>query len=125
MCHVSHTITGTTHGREQLDCNISHDKPLGLDGEWEWNNEQPFVGEYHAESQQDAIDGTRGANRRPQIDIGVGRHLHTACADILIGGKSLHRIGNILYQFLRKTGTYSTTNVIKKEFFRAPYTFYY
>ena len=74
MGRVGHAVAGRGDGREELDGYIAHDEPFCLDGEGEGDDEQPLVGESHAEGQDHGIDGTGSTDGRPAVKhIGILR----------------------------------------------------
>ena len=58
MGRVSHTVARRTEGGEEFDSHIAKYKPLRLDGEGEWDDEQPLIRERHAEGQDNGIYGS-------------------------------------------------------------------
>lgn len=54
---------------EQLDYRISDDKELCFYGYGYREDEHAFIRENHAKCQQDAVDGTGGANGVPMVDV--------------------------------------------------------
>ena len=78
MGRMSHTVTRGTKGREELNGHITQHEPFGFDGEWKRNDEETLVRKGHTKSQNDSINGTRGADGGPSIQgIGImGAVLH-------------------------------------------------
>ena len=54
-------IGGVEHAEEQLEGSVEDHEPFGFDGK-DHIEIDLFVGEHHAESQEDAIDGSRGSD---------------------------------------------------------------
>jgi hypothetical protein len=124
VSHVGHAVTRTTHGREQLNANIAHYQPLGLNGEREGNDKETLIGENHTKGEQDSVDRSRGTDGSPKVDVRISGHLHAPGTHILVGGYTLDGIVGVLDDFLDNTSSDTTRNVIKKEFLRTPYPLY-
>ena len=125
MRHVCHTVARHSQSREHLNGNIAYDEPFGLDGKREGNNKQPFVGKYHAESQQNTIDGSRRTDSHPLVQEETHLHALTTDTDIIVGRQALHAIVDILHYLLHNASTDATHNVIKNEFLRSPHSLYH
>ena len=125
---MGHAVARRRERREEFNAGVDHHKPLRLDRNRQREDEDALLGENHAESQQNGIDGTRGTHRGPGIQqagtvVGHCRHHCPRKLRNLLAGHQveLPKLG----QLLKKTGTDTARNVIKKELFRTPYTLHH
>ena len=68
MSQMSHVVTRRCHGRKEFYSRIDHHKPLGFYGHRNGDNEKFLIGKYHAESQQNGINGTRSTHCCPVVE---------------------------------------------------------
>ncbi len=69
MRHMCHAILASRHYAEQLDDCVTYYKPLCLDGDGKWKDEDFLLGKGVAEAQQNAVDGSRCTYRWTQGGI--------------------------------------------------------
>ena len=120
MGEMSDSITGVPQSGKQLyDC-ITYHKKLGFNRYGKRKNKQAFIRKRHAESQQNSIDCTRGADSGPTIQIVA--HGNHGIADInrIVHSQALPQILYILHSFLNQTGTQAAHDIIKQEATTAP-----
>ena len=120
---MGHAVVGGRNGREQFQGDGTGDYPLDLEGEGEGNDKHSLVGEVHTVGQEDAVECTRGAYCRPEVEQAlVGPHHHHGVSEgearhlFIADDVELYK----LCQLLAEACAQAADDVIKKELPRSP-----
>ena len=121
---MGHVARSEECGKD-FDGDVDDNKPLGLDGDGQGEDEDALFGKRHAESQKDGIDGSRCAHGGPGVEClgyaGVAPDSGNERRESYIAllRKCVVEF-DILCHFLHKTCSDAAENVIKKEFLGSP-----
>ena len=115
VCHVRHSVASLREGREEFDDGIAHDEVFGLDGDWDGEDEQPFVGEGDAKGEQYAIDGSGCSDGVPSVQVFCHRNDDSAEADLFVGSESVVPVLAHLHEFLHESCSESAGQVVEEE----------
>ena len=119
MRHVRHVVAFVTEGAQQLYHRITQHEPLRFYRHGNRDNEHLLLGERHTKGEQDAIDGSRGTHRIPQVQVlAHGQYRSAAHVHTLVSAEALDQIIDVLGALLSQAGTQTAYNIICEETLR-------
>ena len=118
MCHIVAAVV--RYPRKEFDKRIAYHEIFRPDGHRQGKNKHLLVGEQHAESQQDAIHGSRCPHGGHHVQVFLHGDDGIARVYPAVGGKFLG-IVDVLHGFLDETRPDAAHQVVEQETLGTPY----